>query len=381
MTIDKFSRRGFISGASASLALGTLPAFGAVNSLGQLAASKGIVFGSALDYPDKRIFNSSSVAGIYRQQCRQFVMGHQLILGQNQRSAGSSFSFARADRAVSFARKSGIPMAGHAAIWHNFAPNWLASAVQKHGAQKIIEDHVGKVVGRYRGQMKYWVVVNEPFDWQKRRSDYIIPTPYAEGLGAEYIDVAFQAAAKADPNARLVLNEVGMEHDYPDARRKRKLVVQTIKRLQKKGIPIHAIGIQGHLRPQFPFNKSGFRSFLNSVSRLGLKIMITELDVDDNSLPTDIGQRDKLVAKEIRAFLDVCLSNKACDYVMMWGLINKWNWMNLPEQRIPAGMSEFDLRLPRKDGKPHRPTLYDDALQPTLAWHAVAQSLQKARAR
>lgn len=375
------SKRQFIGGVSASLLASSLPAYGAVNSLAQLAASKGITFGSALDYPDNRIFNNSTVAKIYRQQCAQFVMGHQLILGHNQRSAGSSFSFAKADRAVSFARKSGIPMAGHAAIWHNFAPSWLGAAVKKHGAQKVIEDHVHKVVGRYRGKMKYWVVVNEPFDWQKRRSDYIIPTPYAEGLGAEYIDVAFAAAAKADPNVRLVLNEVGMEHDYPDAARKRKMMIQTIKRLKKKGIPIHAVGIQGHLRPQYPFSKSKFRGFLNQISRLGLKIMITELDVDDNSLPTEISQRDKLIAKQYSQFLDVCLSNKACDHIIMWGLINKWNWLNLPEQPKPKGLNKYSLQLPRSDKTPHRPTLYDDNLQPTAAWHAVAQSLQKAKAR
>jgi len=381
MTHSSLSRRRFIGGASVALAANAIPALAATSSLGQLAASRGIVFGSSLDYPDHRIFGNKAVANLYRQQCAQFVTGHQFILGHNQRSAGSNFNFAKADRAVQFARQSGIPMAGHAAIWHNFAPSWLAGAVSKHGAQKIIEDHVHALVGRYRGQMKYWVVVNEPFDWQKRRSDYIIPTPYAEGLGKEYIDVAFKAAAEADPSARLVLNEVGTEPDFPNARRKRKMIIETVKRLQKKGIPIHAIGLQGHLRPEFPFSRSGFRSFLNQISRLGLKIMITELDVNDSSLPTDIEKRDKLVAKEIGDFLDICLANKACDHVMMWGLINKWNWLNLPEQPIPKNMSKYDLRLPRKDGTPHRPVLYDDSLKPTLAWHAVAKSLQKAKAR
>lgn len=360
---------------------GVLPAQSGETSLAQIAAQKGITFGSALDYPDQRIFGSSSVAGIYRQQCAQFVMGHQLIWGHNQRSAASSFSFAKADRAVRFARSSGIPMAGHSLIWHNFAPKWLAAAVSQRGAQTVIEDHVRTLVGRYRGQMKYWVVVNEPFDWQQRRRDYVIPTPFAEGLGAEYIDVAFAAAARADPSARLVLNEVGMEYDTPDQRRKRKLIIQTVKRLKKKGIPIHAIGIQSHLRPDFRFSRSGLGSFLNQIRRLGLKVMITEMDVWDNGLPTDIAARDKRITREISRYLNTVLANPACDHLMMWGLINKWNWMNLPEQPVPANMSKWDYRKPRQDGTPHRPTLYDDHLRPTPSWAAVSEALQKAKPR
>lgn len=293
----------------------------------------------------------------------------------------SAFSFARADKAVRFARNSGVPMAGHTAIWHNFTPNWLGQAIAKHGAEAVIRKHVRTLLGRYRGQMKYWVVVNEPFDWQKRRSDLLIPTPFVEGLGETYIDVAFDEAAKADPSARLVLNEVGLEYDLPDHDRKRKKMIETVKRLKKKGIPIHAVGLQGHLRPGFPFSASKLKSFCNQMKRLGVRVMITELDVWDNQLPTDIAKRDAGVAKELSKFLNACLASTAVDHVMMWGLVNKWNWMNLPEQPRPKGMSKWDYRYPRNDGRPHRPTLYDDALKPTAAWHAVAGALQKARAR
>ncbi|MDV4145226.1 endo-1,4-beta-xylanase [Shimia sp. FJ5] len=377
----EFSRRTFIGGAASSLALAGRPAQARAASLGDMAAEKGIVFGSALDYPDEHIFDTPAIAELYQQQCRQFVTGHQFLMGPNKRFITSRFSFDRADRAVNFARASGIPMAGHAAIFHSWVPEWLGRAVANKGARKVIEDHVQDVMGHYKGQMKYWVVVNEPFDWQKRRPDYLIPTPFAEGLGAEYIDVAFAAAAKADPSARLVLNEVGLEYDYPDHRRKRALILETIKRLKSKGIPIHAIGLQSHLRPNFPFSSARLKGFMNEVERLGLKIMITEMDVWDNGLPTDIAQRDKRIAKELTRYLNTVLSGTACDHVMMWGLIHKWNWMNLPAQPVPKGMSQYDFRYPRKDGTPHRPSLFDDDLSPTPAWHAVASALEKARKR
>ena len=379
--IANLSRRHVLAGATAAAANMAFPSWAATAPLKTIAGKKGIQFGSALDWPDHRIFGNPKVGAIYAKQCSQFVMGHQLMWNQNQRQKNHALSFAKADRAVSFARKHGVKMAGHAAIWHGSAPHWLAGEVAKGNGKKLIVNHVSQMLDHYRGQFNYWVVVNEPFDYHKRRKDGLFPTPFADALGEDYIDLAFQVAAEADPTAILVLNEVGLEHDYPDAQRKRSMMIKTVKRLKKKGIPIHAVGLQAHLVPHYPFNKSKFRNFLAQIQRLGLKVYLTEMDVDDNSFPTDPARRDKGVAKMIKGFLDVCLANPACDTVVMWGLINKYNWLNWPEQKRPDKISKYSLQLPRKDGTPHRPTLYDDALQPTLAWHAVAAALEKAKPR
>ncbi len=372
-------RRTFLGTSAAALLLAQRPD-ASTQSLAQIAASRGIRFGSAIDYPDRRITGDPRVAAIYMRECSDFVFGHQLIWGQRQRSRNARFDFSAADRIATFAARGGKRMNGHAAIWHNFLPAWVHSSVTSANAEEIIRAHVRNLVGRYRGRMGYWTVVNEPFDWQRRRKDGLIPSPFSESLGAEFIDIAFDEAARADPGARLVLNEVGMEHNYPDAARKRAMALTTAKRLKKRGIPIHAIGVQAHLRPDFPFSKSKWRSFVKKVGRLGLRLYITEMDVEDRSLPSDIAARDRAVGKTMADFLDATLSGKTCDTVMMWGLMNRLNWLNLPEQPRPQ-MDKWDLRLPRRDGLPHRPTLFDDANQPTAAYAAVAEALARARRR
>ena len=196
----EFSRRTFIGGAASSLALAGRPAQARAASLGDMAAEKGIVFGSALDYPDEHIFDTPAIAELYQQQCRQFVTGHQFLMGPNKRFITSRFSFDRADRAVNFARASGIPMAGHAAIFHSWVPEWLGRAVANKGARKVIEDHVQDVMGQLQGtdEILGWSSMN-PSTGRKRRPDYLIPTPFAEGLGAEYIDVALRRRRQGRP--------------------------------------------------------------------------------------------------------------------------------------------------------------------------------------
>jgi endo-1,4-beta-xylanase len=371
MVSRTINRRGFVLGTIGTAGCFPGSVLASTKALKDIAAESGILFGSAIDYPDYHIFLNEKVARTYAEQCAIFATGYQPLWSQNQPSPNVPFDFSRTDRVFDFATKHGAKVAAHPLIWHQFVPAWARREVIRENGRKIIENHVQTLMDRYRGRVHYWVVVNEPFDWKQRRDDGLIPCPYADAFGEEYIDISFAAAQDMDPTALLVLNEVGMEHEYPDARRKRRKVIQTIERLQSKGLRIDAIGIQGHLRPDFPFDKNAFRAFIRRVQRLGLEVIITELDVDDRALPANIARRDQEVGRVMRGFINSVVGTNACRTILTWGLLNEYSWLNRPA----ANMDKWDLRNPRKDRLPHRPLLYDDNVRPTAAWDAVAKAL------
>jgi len=140
-------------------------------------------------------------------------------------------------------------------------------------------------------------VVNEAIEPQDGRSDNLRKTPWLELLGADYIKLAFQVAAEADPNALLVYNDYGLEYDTDEHDAKRSAVLKLLERLKTQGAPIHAFGMQSHLQGhETRLNPEKLRRFLADIASLGLKILVTELDVVDSGLPADVAKRDRIVA-------------------------------------------------------------------------------------
>lgn len=105
-------------------------------------------------------------------------------------------------------------------------------------------------------------------------------------LGPDYIDLAFRTAAEADPKALLVYNDYGLDYDTWKDEAKRGAVLKLLERLKSRGTPIHAFGMQAHLRAdETRFNAKKLKAFLRNIAELDLKILITELDVTDKKLP------------------------------------------------------------------------------------------------
>jgi endo-1,4-beta-xylanase len=220
------------------------------------------------------------------------------------------------------------------------------------------------VVKRYAGKMHSWDVVNEAIELKDGRSDGLRDNPWLEFLGADYIELAFRIAARSDPKALLVYNETDLEYDEAH----QMAVLKLLERLKSKGTPIHALGVQSHLRgDRDDFNPQKFRKFLRDVSSLGLKIMITELDVIDKDLPMEIGKRDLLVAAAYEDYLNAVLAEKSVIAAINWGFTDRYNWV-----------TEF---LPRLDGSPARPLPFDRDLKPKLAWNAIARAFDRAPKR
>ncbi len=184
------------------------------------------------------------------------------------------FNFGLADKFVEFGVKNNMHIIGHTLIWHSQAPKWFFTDEQGNDVSRevLIErmrNHISGVVGRYKGRVHGWDVVNEAIEddgsWRKSKFYKII--------GEEYVELAFKFASEADPDAALYYNDYSMANEG-----RRKGVISMVKNLQAKGIKIDGIGMQGHLSMEYPPIDEYEKSII-AFSDLGLTVMITELDL------------------------------------------------------------------------------------------------------
>lgn len=189
------------------------------------------------------------------------------------------FHFEDADRFVQFGLNNGMTVIGHCLIWHSQLPDWFCmddngKDVSPEVLKQRMKIHIQTVVGRYKGKIKGWDVVNEAImeDGSYRKSKFY------EILGEEFIPLAFQYAHEADPDAELYYNDYGM--DVPG---RRDGVVKLVRSLKEKGLRIDAVGMQGHMGMDYPDIRR-FEESMLAFSEAGVKVMITEWDM--SALPT-----------------------------------------------------------------------------------------------
>lgn len=189
------------------------------------------------------------------------------------------YDFTLADEFVRFGEENDMFIIGHTLIWHSQLPEWFCidekgENVSPDVLKTRMKEHIYTVVGRYKGRIKGWDVVNEAIetDGSYRRS------PFYEILGEEYIPLAFQYAHEADPDAELYYNDYGMAHEG-----KRNAVVKLVNGLKERGLRIDGIGIQGHMGVDHP-DYDEFEKSIVAFGQTGRKVMITEWDM--SALPT-----------------------------------------------------------------------------------------------
>jgi endo-1,4-beta-xylanase len=335
--------------------------------LRQHASAKGLIYGASARY--RNLSTDAAFAASFVRECDLLVPGNDLKW-QILRPSPDRFDFTQADWMANFVRDRGMLFRGHTLVWHQSLPRWFRHIVNHQNAERFLIEHITTVAGHYAGRMHSWDVVNEAISLASERSDHLHPSPWLEFLGADYIDLAFRVAAEADPDALLVYNDNGMDHDTRGAEGKRVAILNLLEQLVDKGTPIHALGIQAHLFRQSHerrFNPEKLSRFLNDVASLGLKIMITELDVTDRYFPLEIETRDRMVAQAYEDYLSIVLEQPAVIAVITWGLSDRYTWL--------------EKFRPREDGAPTRPLPLDHQLHRKLAWDAVARAFDNAPVR
>ena len=304
------TRRSFIALAASVTAI---PASASETGLRDLAARKGIIYGAAAaNYELKNAaFNSALL-----REAAMLSPEYEMKRNALQPSA-DNYDFVPADALVAFAQGHGLKARGHALVWYHSNPPWLEEAVLATRKETLITDYIAKVAGRYRGRMHSWDVVNEVLKPSDGRADSLRDDFWMKAFGPAYIDIAFHAARAADPNALLVYNDWGCELDD----RFRAATLKFLDAAIARRVPIDALGLQGHLSAFGPqVDQEKLRKFLDDVKSLGLRILVTEHDVDDSGGASDIAIRDRAVADASRRFLDVVADNSATDAVLTWGL-------------------------------------------------------------
>ncbi len=327
--------------------------------LGDRAAAKGLLFGAAVH--TSYLLNAKFSAR-FAQECKILVPENQLQ-SKVIRPTPNTFDFTGADSLAQFAKTHGMLFRGHSLVWHLLLPDWFKERVNRQNAEQFLVQHIKTVARRYAGQMHSWDVVNEAIATYEGRPDGLQNTPWLEFLGPDYIDLAFRVAAEADPKALLVYNDYGLEYDEA----KRTALLKLLERLKSNGTPIHAVGIQSHLSGSDTINPKNLRNFLSDVASLGLKILITELDVRDKELPLDVVVRDRIVARTYEDYLSVVLDELAVIAVLTWGLSDHNTWLSWSQ--------------PRPDGASVRPLPLDADSTPKLAWNAIARAFDSAPKR
>jgi endo-1,4-beta-xylanase len=322
--------------------------------LRQRAAARGLVFGAAAATYQ---LGDSAFASALAREAGILVPEYELKRGVIEPARGQ-YDFSGVDLLVAFARAHGMAFRGHPLVWHHRNPDWLDSALASRD-HTLLVNYITTVAGRYRGHMHSWDVVNEAIDLNGGRSDNLRETPWLKAFGPSYIDDAFRTARAADPHALLVYNDWGCEAGEND--RFRAVTLDFLEQALARAVPIDALGLQGHLAAYGPqVDQKKLRAFLAEVKSLGMKILVTEHDVDDQGGPYDIALRDRAVADASRRFLDVVLDCDATVAVLTWGLSDRF--------LDPEGWREKLF-----EGHPRRLPLDADLARKPL-WQAIADA-------
>jgi endo-1,4-beta-xylanase len=330
------------------------------------ARAKGLIYGAATS--QSNLAADSEFAAQILQECGMLVTENGLLWPQVHPEP-NRFDFTLGDALAEFAKTHGLLFRANHLVWHQWLPDWVKETVNPQNAERVLVNHIETVAGHYAGKIHSWDVVNEAIEPLEGREDGLrVKTPWLQLLGSAYIELAFRTAAKADPHAMLVYNDYGLEYNTATHAARRAAVLKLLEQLVARGTPIHALGIQSHLSAgSTDFNAEVLSKFLRDVASLGLKILVTELDVSDNSLPIDLPTRDRAVASAYEDYLSVVLNEPAVTTIATWGLSDRHTWL-----------SWFQ---PRKDGAAVRPLPLDATLNRKLAWNAIARSFDQCPTR
>lgn len=257
------------------------------------------------------------------------------------------FFFEEADQFVGFGERNGMFIVGHTLIWHSqIAPWFFVDQDGKDVAREVLiqrmKDHITTIVGRYKGRVNGWDVVNEAIldDGEYRKSKFYTI------IGEDYIPLAFRFAHEADPDAELYYNDYSMASEG-----KRAGVVRMVKSLQEKGIRIDGIGMQGHSGFEYP-DINEFEKSILAFSELVPAVMITEMDITtlpapqwnagaDVALNYDYQQKMNPYAENLPDSITRLWEKRYIDFfrlflkyqdkikrVNLWGVSDSDSWLN-----------------------------------------------------
>jgi endo-1,4-beta-xylanase len=290
------------------------------------------------------------------------------------------FTFEEGDALVAFAQQHNLRVIGHNLAWHQSTPDWFFLDGDKPASRELLlqrlRAHIHAVVGHFKGKIKGWDVVNEGLS--DKPDEYLRPNKWQQMVGDDYIAKAFEFAHEADPDAELYFNDYGNEYPH-----KREKTLRLIRDLQARGLRVDGIGMQFHLQlDRIPYDDID-RS-LTAFRALGVKVMITELDLDlvERSVwGADTAQHEEPTATNLgwKVAPPELLQRQAEQYAKLFALLRKHHdivarvtFWNLHDGK--SWLNNWPVK-----GRSNHPLLFDRNLQPKPAFDAVLQVAREPR--
>ncbi|WP_143006952.1 endo-1,4-beta-xylanase [Paenibacillus tianmuensis] len=273
------------------------------------------------------------------------------------------YAFAEGDSLVDFAERNGMDIHGHALVWSEANPRWLTQGnYSASELQAIMEEHVKTVVGRHKGRIKEWDVINEPLKEENFNVNLgLRDSIWFKAMGEKFLDIALRAAHEADPDAKLYINENGCEAEDDKADALYKLV----QRLQSRGVPLHGIGFQLHEdigkdgnETHDPVSVNEFKRTAKRFTDLGLEVRVSELDVNMHGKVTDTLRKKQ--AEYFKSILAPTKANNRFTSYAMWGFTDRYSSLQPADE-----YNEFGNGL-----------IYDEHYAPKLPYYKIRDALQ-----
>lgn len=271
----------------------------------------------------------------------------------------NQFNFAAADAAVEIAEVNGLRLRGHPLVWGRTAlPDYVNETTDAGELRALMANHIRTVVGRYRGRIEQYDVVNEPitlFGTPGMLGNGLESYVFLRVLGPGYIREALELAHEADPDAQLYINDFFLMQPG----RKQDFFFELIRGLVEDGAPLDGVGFQGHITPPFgPQYLPTREQIAESVQRftaLGLDVEITELDVTLSDPANDLEEQGRIYGDVYAG----CFFTPGCRGITIWGITDKYTWIR----------NFFSVE--------GAPLMFDDSYQPKPAYFDARAVLQE----
>ena len=331
-------------------------------SLRAHARRHGLIYGSAVII--RNVQNDPDYAELISEQCGIVVPTSELKWIA-LRPAPDRYDFSRPDFLLAFAQRNHMLMRGHTLCWHESVPAWIQTPENRINTRQFFVDHITTVCKHYAGKLQSWDVVNEAILPKDGQPGGLRKSFWYEQMGPGYIDLAFRTARAADPHAKLTYNDYGVEYDNEEDAERRRLILELLRGMQQRQVPLDAVGIQSHVKAAQPYTfGKGLADYIEAIRQMGLEVYLTEMDVNEDDIVTnDPVKRDAIIAQTYTEYLHVALANPAVKLVITWDLSDRFTWLN-----------DGPTHHRKQPNRPQRSLPFDRDYRPKDAFFAIRDS-------